>query len=279
MAPKGKNKGGGGKKKGKGNQTAPGELSTQQKANITQNFEYYSKRVDAKHQYWKNSVGTNQTDAANAFWEELKQQHEAAQPSPPAVPGPPQGSNGMQAQGFLPQSIGSIPALTPGTAPDCLAPPANANLMSSPRSTTAEDSQKGLVSDLESLSLDREGDDSGLQLEEQDESGTELEEQVKGDAMGEGLVNNEGTSRAMAPAVGPILDASNGIAHSIDIMDVGPNLDQTRKAKGAKFPIRTDFQNTTTNVFTNQFEVTFDDHARFHEFQVVGISPKDAPRE
>ncbi|KAH5540707.1 hypothetical protein HBI27_098380 [Parastagonospora nodorum] len=271
MAPKGKNKGGGGKKKAKGNQTAPGELSTQQKANITHNFDYYSKRVDAKQQYWKNSVGTNQTDAANAFWEELKQQHEAAHPSPPAVPGTPQVSDGVQAQGFLPQSIGSIPAMTSGTAPNRLAPPGNANLMSSPRSTTAEDSQKGLASDLESLSLDREGDDSGPELKEQDESGTELEEQVKGDATGEGLVNNEDTSRAMAPAAGPILHASDGIAHLIDIMDVGPNLDQTRKAKGAKFPIRTDFQNTTTNVFTNHFEVTIDDHATFHEFQVVGI--------
>jgi eukaryotic translation initiation factor 2C len=261
MAPKGKNKGGGGKKKAKGNQTAPGELSTQQRDNITQNFGAYSKSDIAKQEYWKNGIGPSRTDAANAFWDELKQQHDAAQASTPTVPGPPQVSNSMQAQGFLTQPAGFSPATKPGAAPNRLRPPVNANLVSAPHSTTAEDLQTGLVADLESLSLNGEGDAGDEELEEQDES----------NATGEELVNNEDTSRTMAPAADPVLHASNGIAHSINIMDISEKLGTTEQANDAKFPIRMDLQKTTTNVFTNRFEVIIDDDATFHEFQIVGV--------
>lgn len=261
MAPNGKNEGGGGKKKAKGNQNAPGELSTQQKDNITQNFGYYSMRDDAKQEYWKSGIGQSQANAANAFWDVLKQQHESVQTSTPAIPGSPQGSNAMQAQGFPPPSAGFSPAMTPGAAPNHLAPPANANIVSSPRSTTVEDSQTGLESDPESLSLN----------EERDAGDSELEEQYDSNATGEELVNNEDTSRTMASAADLVLHASNGIAHSINTMNVEWNNQTTHEAGTAKYPPRSEFQHTTTHVFTNRFEVTIDDDGTFHEFQVVGI--------
>jgi len=261
MAPKGKNKGGGGKKKAKGNQTTPGELSTQQRDNITMNFGTYSTNHVAKQEYWRNGIGPGRTDAANALWEELKQQSEAAQAATSIAPRPTQVSNSMQAQSFLSQSAGFSPATTPGAAPNRLTPPANANPVSSLHSTTAEDSQTGLATDLESLSLNGEGDAGDEELEEQDE----------GNTMGEELINNEDTSRTMAPAANPVLLASNGIAHSINIMDICENMSTTAQANNAKFPIRMDLQNTTTNVFTNRFEVSIDNDATFHEFQVVGV--------
>lgn len=261
MAPNGKNEGGGGKKKAKGNQNAPGELSTQQKDNITQNFGYCSMRDDAKQEYWKSGIGQSRANAANAFWDVLKQQHESVQTSTPAIPGSPQGSNAMQAQGFPPPSAGFSPAMTPGAAPNHLAPPANANIVSSPRSTTVEDSQTGLESDPESLSLN----------EERDAGDSELEEQYDSNATGEELVNNEDTSRTMASAADLVLHASNGIAHSINTMNVEWNNQTTHEAGTAKYPPRSEFQHTTTHVFTNRFEVTIDDDGTFHEFQVVGI--------
>jgi hypothetical protein len=91
------------------------------------------------------------------------------------------------------------------------------------------------------------------------------------DANAVALVNLEDTSREMAPNAGAHQRVTMGIPLKMNQWKFFESLESLATDAAAPFFIRTDFQNPSSEVFTNRFEETIDDNAILHEFHFVGI--------
>jgi eukaryotic translation initiation factor 2C len=87
---------------------------------------------------------------------------------------------------------------------------------------------------------------------------------------GEELVIRENTGRTMPQGRAGLRNPSLGKLLKVEDMDVVVNL-QDLHAKAPPFPIRENFQNINTDIFTNRFRVFATPGAILHEFEIVGI--------
>lgn len=189
-----------------------------------------------KKAYWKD-LGDSKHNAANLLYEELKRNPHTAtalqHQAPPAV------GNAGPVVGTAPNISGSHSS---SSAPDT----GNVSTVTPPAPVAPASTDDKLCNDLEIPSIER------LEID------------------AEALVINENTLRNMPAELDPAQSLIMGVVLTVDEKQLKARLDQLQ-GRTSPFPLRSNFEPATTDIFTNRFEVQINPGVTPHEFRILGI--------